>query len=51
MRNIHLNLEELVSYLNQVKPKLKYKDICHFINQQDDIPLCLIRLNVLHEKD
>ena len=42
--NIHLNLEELVSYYLQVKPMLKYKDICRIISQQHGIPLSLRRL-------
>ena len=42
--NNHINLNELVSYYNQVKPKLKYKDICRIITQQHGIPLSLRRL-------
>lgn len=42
--NIHLNLEELVSYYHQVKPKLKYKNICRIINQQHGSPLSLRKL-------
>ena len=42
--NIHLNVEELVSYYHQVKPKLKHKDICRIISQQHGIPLSLRRL-------
>ena len=43
--NIHLNLDELVSYCNQVKgTKLKYKDISRIFNQQHGIPLSLRRL-------
>ena len=44
--NIHLNVEELVSYYHQVKPKLKYKDIC----QQHGIPLSLRRLKEIEKE-
>ena len=43
--NIHLNLDELVSYCDQAKgTKLKYKDISRIFNQQHGIPLSLRRL-------
>ena len=48
--NIHLNLEELISYYHQVKPKLEYKDICRIINQQHGIPLSLRRLKEMCRK-
>ena len=48
--NIHLNLNELVWYYHQVKPKLKYKDICRIITQQHGIPLPLRRLKEMCRK-
>ena len=48
--NIHLNLEELVSNYHQVKPKLKYKDVCRVINQQHGIPLSLRELKEMCRK-
>ena len=48
--NIHLNLDELISFYHQVKPKLNYKDICRIMNQQHGIPLSLRTLKEMCRK-
>ena len=49
-RNVSLNVFQLVEYYFQIKPKLKYKNICTIINEFHGLPLTMRQLKEIYRR-